>query len=195
MITASSKRYKIERKSLASWQEHLRLGNGRELILRPISPLDAEPMRAGFQALSPEEIRLRFMHPMTELTVEFSRQLTHLDPNRAFAFVATEPLPPGVALVGAVARLSFDRTTGIAEFALLVAKPLAGMGLGSYLLRKLIHWAKRNRMNAIYGDVLRENTAMVNIADQLGFEHRSVAGEQGIVRVWLNLAPKMAKTG
>lgn len=194
-MTASGKRYRIEHKSLAPWQERLRLGNGRELILRPISPLDAEPMRAGFQALSPEEIRLRFMHPMTELTAEFSRQLTHLDPNYAFALVATEPLPAGIALVGAVARLSFERATGIAEFALLVSKPLAGMGLGTYLLKKLIQWAKRNQMKAIYGDVLRENTAMVNIADQLGFEHQSVAGEQGIVRVWLNLAPKMGKTG
>jgi len=170
------------------WQERLVLANGREVVLRPIHPNDLEPLRAGFTTLTAEEIRLRFMHPMTGLTLEFARQLTHLDPNNAFALVIAEPLPAGQALVGAVARLSFDRTTGLAELALLVAKPIAGFGLGHYLMKKLIYWARRNHLRAICGDVLRENTVMLNLSERLGFELRSSSGESGIVQVWLDLS-------
>lgn len=170
------------------WQEKLTLPNGRKVILRPISPDDQEPLRAGFTTLTHEEIRLRFMHPMTGLTPEFAHQLTHLDPQNAFALVIAEPLPVGQALVGAVARLSFDHSTGLAEFALLVAKPITGLGLGHYLMKKLIYWARRHRLRAMHGDVLRENTVMLNLTERLGFELRSGAGESGIVQVWLDLS-------
>ncbi|MDZ4811705.1 MAG: GNAT family N-acetyltransferase [Pseudomonadota bacterium] len=177
----------IVRRRLGPWTEAIRLSNRRELVLRPISPLDSEPLRAGFTALSPEEIRLRFMHPITELTPEYARQLTHLIPNREFALVATEPLPAGEALIGAVARLSVDPDTKQAEFALLVGRPLSSMGLGSYMLRKLIQYARRRKLKAIHGDVLVENAAMLRLCDRLDFSHRTLEGEHGIIRVWKDL--------
>jgi RimJ/RimL family protein N-acetyltransferase len=178
----------VGHRRLAPWTEALRLENGRELLLRPISPLDLEPLRASFSALTPEEIRLRFMHPITELTPEYARQLTHLDGEREFALVATEPLPAGEALIGAVARLSIADDRRSAEFALLVGRPLTGMGLGDYMLRKLMHWARRRRIASIHGDVLIENSAMLRLCERLGFTQRAVMGEPGIMRVTRPLA-------
>ena len=119
MIRRGREKPEIKRRRIGRWSEMLRLENGREVMLRPISPLDAEPLRAGFSTLSPEEVRMRFMHPLTELTGEYARQLCELDEEREFALVATEPLLPGEAMVGAVARLSLDRERNEAEFALL----------------------------------------------------------------------------
>ena len=80
-----------------------------ELLLRPIVPADADALRRSFARLSPEEIRLRFLHPITEMTAAFARQLCELDRASAFALVVTEPLPAGEALIGAVARQKADR--------------------------------------------------------------------------------------
>lgn len=177
------KHHAILHRRLGPWTEALTLSNSRELILRPISPLDSAPLRAGFSTLSPEEVRLRFMHPITEMTPDYAHQLTNLQPGREFALVATEPGAPGEALVGAVARLSIDVQSAAAEFALLVGRPLSAMGLGSYMLRKLILYARKRKLKSIFGDVLAENTAMLNLCQRLGFEHHNLAGEHGIVRV------------
>lgn len=172
------------------WCERLRLDDGRELLLRPIEPADAAPLRAGFALLTPEEVRLRFLHPIKELTPEMAEHLTRLVPRRDFALVAAEPLPPGEALVGAVARASIDDGTQRAEFAILVSRFLAGQGLGALMLKRVIQWARRKRLEELYGDVLDENTAMLGLAQQLGFSREPLQDEPGMSRVRLPLRRK-----
>jgi len=89
-----------------AWCERVWLEDGRELWVRPIQPADAAPIRAAFPLLRPEEIRNRYMHALKELSEEYAHRLTHPEPGSEFVLVASEPLPPGDALVGAVARLS-----------------------------------------------------------------------------------------
>jgi RimJ/RimL family protein N-acetyltransferase len=170
-----------------AWHQHLALPDGRELLLRPISPADAEPLRQGFALLTPEEVRLRFLHPLKELTPEMAHKLTHLDPKREFALVAAEPLPEGEALVGAVARASIEGDGRQAEFAILVSRFLAGQGLGALMLKRIIRWAKLKRLDALYGDVLDENRSMLALAHALGFRRELLPDEPGLVRVSLAL--------
>lgn len=178
----------MRRESLPQrWCERLRLHDGRDLLLRPISPLDAEPLRVGFALLTPEEVRLRFLHPLKELTPEMAQQLTHPLPKRDFALVAAEPLPAGEALVGAVARASIDEDGRRAEFAILVSRFLAGQGLGALMMRQIIRWAKLKRLDELYGDVLDENTPMLALAQLLGFSREPLQDEPGVIRVRLDL--------
>mgnify|MGYP002778818717 FL=1 len=173
----------IHRRPLGKpWQDELRLPDGRKLWLRPITPADAEPLRLGFSLLTPEEVRMRFLHPLTELTPEMARRLTHIDPRTQFAQVAAEPEPPGEALVGAVVRAAIDAGTRRADFAILVTRHLAGQGLGTLLMRQMLRWATLKRLDAVYGDVLQENTAMLHRAQQLGSRRRP-ADEPGLVRI------------
>lgn len=173
----------IHRKPLGKpWQEELRLDDGRRLWLRPILPADAEPLRAGFALLTPAEVRMRFLHPLTALTPEMARRLTHIDPRSQFALVLAEPEPPGHALVGGVVRGAIDAGTRRADFAILVIRHLANQGLGTLLMKQLLRWAKLKRLEAVYGDVLQENTQMLHLAQQLGFR-RLPADEPGLVRI------------
>lgn len=172
------------------WSQRLQLDDGRILWLRPLDPADAEPIRQTFSLLSPEEIRMRFLHPVKELTPDMTRRLTELDPSHEFALVAAEPLPPGEALVGAVARLSIDEGTRRAEYAILVSHFLTGKGLGRMLMKQLIRWARLKRLDEIYGDVLDENTAMLDLARSLGFRREMLPDDPGIVRVRLDLRRK-----
>ena len=96
------------RNRMPPWHEKLTLANGRELLIRPIRPEDAGPLQAGFTLLEPDEIRQRFLHPMKELSADQAERLTRPNSRREFALVAAEPLPPGEALVGAVARIVVD---------------------------------------------------------------------------------------
>jgi RimJ/RimL family protein N-acetyltransferase len=175
----------------APWSEQLVLANGRELIVRPIRPADAAMLRAGFAVLTPDEVRMRFLHPVSELTEDAARRLAEIDRRREFALVAAEPLPPGEALIGAVVRASIDddASDGVrsADFALIVARPLAGYGLGSHLLRRLLQWCRRKRVALVHGDVLADNDAMLKLVERLGFTRAHVPGEAGIVRVSLDL--------
>ena len=174
------------RKLKPAWEESLQLDDGRKLWLRPIQPADAEPLRHGFSLLHPEEIRMRFLHPLKELSAAMAASLCAIDRQRQFALVAAEPLPPGEALIGAVARCAIADDKH-AEFAILVARQLAGNGLGRLMMQRLIGWARRKRVDAIYGDVLDENSAMLQLAASLGFRRRRQTDDRGVVRIDLSL--------
>jgi RimJ/RimL family protein N-acetyltransferase len=176
------------RNRLPPWHEMIRLPNGREVLIRPIRPDDAIPLRAGFPLLQPEEIRQRFLYAVKELTPEMAERLTRPDPRCEFAIVAAEPLPPGEALVGAVARVAIVDGTREAEFAILVSSFIAGMGLGRHLMRRLVRWGRGKKLERIHGDVLEHNHAMLALAQSLGFR-RETADAPGLVRVVLDLKP------
>ena len=166
--------------------ERLILDDGRELRLRPIAATDADPIRAGFALLTPEEIRFRYLHPMKSLGEEYLQKLTHPRRGRDCVLVVAEPLPPGDALIGAVARLSRVAGTREAEFAVLVSHFLAGQGLGRLLLKKLIAVARRWKLHAVHGDVLEDNATMLRLVEAFGFR-REARDVPGIVRVRLPL--------
>ena len=176
------------RNRLPPWHEQLRLSNGREVLIRPIRPADADPLRQGFALLEPDEIRQRFLHAVRELTPEMAEKLTHPNAKREFALVAAEPLPPGEALVGAVARAAINDTGREAEFAILVSHYIAGMGLGRHLMRRLVRWAKGRKLECLYGDVAEQNLPMLALAQSLGFR-REATDQPGVARVVLDLVP------
>ncbi|TCZ87785.1 GNAT family N-acetyltransferase [Lysobacter sp. N42] len=159
------------------WHELRRLPNGREVLIRPVHPADADPLRAAFPLLQPEEVQQRFMCSMKEMVPSMARRLTRIDPRSEFALVAAEPLPPGEALVGAVARIALDPGGRRGEFAILVSHYLAHMGLGRHLMTRLVKWSRRRGLDALYGDVLETNGPMLRLADALGFARR--AGGRG----------------
>lgn len=175
------------RERLPPWHERQRLPNGRDVLIRPIRPEDAEPLRAGFALLQPEEVRQRFLHSMRELSQEAVERFTRLNPKTEFALVAAEQLPPGEALVGAVARISIDPNGRDAEFAILVSRYVAGMGLGRYLMTRLVKWARGKQLERVYGDVFEHNLPMLSLAQSLGFVRESQ--QDGLVRVILDLTP------
>jgi RimJ/RimL family protein N-acetyltransferase len=164
----------------------VRTADGRELLIRPIRPDDAVPLRAGFPLMEPDGLHGRLLRSEGGITAENADRLTHPDPRREFAIVASEPLPAGEALIGAVARVSIVDDTKRGEFAILVGRFIAGMGMGRHLMRRLVRWAKGKKLEQLYGDVAEDNQPMLALAQSLGFR-REAATEPGFVRVVLDL--------
>lgn len=180
------------RRRLGSWRESLRLPDGRKVVMRPIEPADAPALQAGFSTIAPEDVRSRFLRPITELSSDAARELCAIDPRRQFALVIAEALPAGEALVGAVARASVHDDGVGAEFALFVARPLRAQGVGVYLLKKLVDWARRRGLATLHGDVLYDNAPMLALAERLGFARAHVVGDPGLMRVVKTLPKKPA---
>lgn len=167
--------------------EPVRARDGRVLLLRDIDRDDIDALRRGFSHLTPEEVRLRFLHPVTEMTPEMALQLCDIDPSNAVALVLVDSDDPARAEVHAVARAYVDPATLGAEFALVVQRSFAGQGLGTLLMQRLIERCRALGATEIWGDVLAENGAMLELCDHLGFERHTAFGDPGIQRVTLAL--------
>lgn len=174
------------RNRLPPWHQEITLRNGRQVLIRPIRPDDALPLRAAFPLLEPEEVRMRFLHSMRELSPQQAEKFCRPDPSTEFALVAAEPYPPGEALVGAVARAAIIPDTHDAEFAILVSHYINGMGLGRVLMQRLARWSRGKRLHHLYGEVLESNVPMLGLAKSLGFR-REATDTPGLIRVVLDL--------
>jgi RimJ/RimL family protein N-acetyltransferase len=179
------------RNRLPPWHEMQHLPNGRDVLIRPIRPDDAQPLRAAFPLLEPGEVRMRMMSIDGEMSSEMADKLSRPDPRNEFAIVVAEPLPPGEAMVGAVARASIIPGGRDVEFAILVSGFIGGMGVGRHLMRRLVRWARGKKVDRIYGDVMEGNEPMLSLAQSLGF-HREASSDPGMVRVVLDLQPVQA---
>ncbi len=193
-VATSSERVKSHRGSQrivrravpGAWRETLQLADGRELLVRPIAPSDAAGLQASFNDLSPEEVRFRFQHPMSELPDDLAARLAAAGAPREFALVAIEH---GVDAprIGAVARTSLTENSREAEFALTVGSPLANLGLGTLLLKRLLRWARLKRLDAVYGDISHDNAGMLRVVEKLGFQRIPLHDSPGLIRARLAL--------
>jgi RimJ/RimL family protein N-acetyltransferase len=172
--------------------EVMRLPDGRELWLRPVHPADAAPIAGAFELLGDDEIRRRYLHPVKALSLDYLMQLVNIVPGESFAVVAAEPLPPGEALVGALARLTRDPGKDSAEFAILVSHFVSGQGLGKALMRRLVEWAQAHGIRRIWGEVMDDNTPMIELAQSLGFTRGTSQESPNLLHVTLDLEPARA---
>jgi acetyltransferase len=69
-----------------------------------------------------------------------------------------------------VVRLRANAHNDTAEYAILVRSDLKGRGLGWLLMQMIIDYARAEGVQAIEGQVLRENSTMLAMCKELGFD-------------------------
>ena len=163
---------------------------GQCLILRPIRPEDGAAHMAFFNALDPEDVRMRMFVRQRALQPSQLARLTQIDYDREMAFIVTRPgAGAGQETLG-VARAVADPDNQEAEFAVVVRSDLKGQGLGSLLMHALIDYWRARGTARIVGTALAENLALIRLVRQLGFTVDPLAGE-GEVRLLLELKPAL----
>lgn len=150
-------------------EETLPLPDGSTLQIRPVRPEDAPAFIAGFTRLSREDIRMRFMHIVKELTVAEATRLTQIDYDREMALVAFRQRPNQAPEGCGVARLISEPNRERAEFAIILLREATGIGLSSLLLHRLIRYARARGLRELYGEILRENQPMLELCRAMGF--------------------------
>ncbi len=168
----------------SQWQRHLEVKDGWRVFVRPIRPEDEPLIHEFLRHVTSQDLRLRFFASMKEFSHEFIARLTQLDYARAMAFVAFDEATN--ELVGVV-RLHSDSIYENGEYAILLRSDLKGRGLGWALMQLIIEYAKSEGLKVVSGDVLAENTVMLAMCRELGFEVKADPVEHGICNVKLVL--------
>jgi acetyltransferase len=161
------------------------LNDGTAVVIRAIRPEDEPLIVALHQSLSPHTVRMRFFSMVKTLSRDSLIRLCHLDYDREMALVAERRDATGPHLIG-VSRYYLDPESGTAEFAVVVSDAWQGHGLGRHLMERLIDVARQRGVRCLKGAVLRENTAMLQLTQELGFEQLP-GGEEGVVELALDL--------
>ncbi len=151
----------------SEWQRHLALKDGLRVLARPIRPDDGPLVHELLRNVSKEDLRLRFFAPMKDFTQPFIARLTQLDYARAMAFVAIDEATGDVL---GVVRLQSDSIYEAGEYAILLRSALKGRGLGWALMQLIIEYARSEGLKRISGQVLPDNTVMLTMCRELGFE-------------------------
>lgn len=166
------------------WERHLEIKDAWRIFARPIRPEDEPRIHEMLKHVTMHDLRLRFFAPIKEFSHEFIARLTQLDYARAMAFVAFDETTN--QLVGVV-RIHSDSLYETGEYAILLRSDLKGRGLGWALMQIIIEYARSEGLKAISGDVLAENTVMLEMCRSLGFEVKSDLVEPDVCSVKLTL--------
>lgn len=161
---------------------HETLQGGEHVLIRRARPHDMALYPEFLGDVSAEDLRLRFFGHIRELSAAEIDKLGHLDYRHEMAFIA---LDENTGQMLGLVRLIDELDEKTAQFAILVRSRLKGHGLGWLLMRRVIDYAKEKGLRRVYGDVLAENTTMLQMCAELGFH----AGDIGsnIRRVVLDL--------
>jgi RimJ/RimL family protein N-acetyltransferase len=139
---------------------------GQDFHREPVAPeLRDHIGRVAAQLL--DDLRLRFFAPVRHFSHAFFSRLTQLDYARANAFAV---LDGGSGELLGVVRLHADSNYESAEYAVLVRSDLKVRGIGWRLMELIIRFARSENLRCIEGYVLQENTTMLDMCRQLGFQ-------------------------
>jgi acetyltransferase len=152
-----------------------RLRDGREVVIRPISPEDELLLIAFHAGHSEHTIRMRFFSLVKALSRDSLIRLCHLDYDREMALAAVTEEGGQRRIIG-VSRYYLQPETGVAEFALVVSDAYQRQGLGRHLLERLIAVARECGVRQLEGLVLAENAPMLALVTSMGF--RAGLGEE-----------------
>lgn len=166
--------------------ERVRTQDDRDLLLRPIEPGDVAAMQRCFTRLSPEEVRRRFLHAMSELPLPMAQQLCQIDPARETAYVLMDESVRPTEMRG-VGRIYVDEATDTAEFSVLVEHDWSRIGLGALLMQRLVDDCRQRGVYEVWGYVLHENRPMLQLCRELGFSQRMIPDEPGTALITLKL--------
>ena len=166
------------------WERHLVLGDGWKVFVRPIRAADEPLILDLLQHVSKEDLRLRFFDSIKEFSHPFLARLTQLDYARAMAFVAFDETSGDIL---GVVRVHRGPTGDNGEYAILLRSDLKGRGLGWALMQMIIEYGKSEGLAQITGEILRENSVMLKMCRELGFEVKTNPADLGVYEVTLVL--------
>jgi RimJ/RimL family protein N-acetyltransferase len=138
-----------------------------EVRFRAIKPSDEEEMRRLFYRFSDEAVYYRYFSPIKAMPHAKMQEYVNVD------FTQTLPI---VGLVGntgeghiiAEARFVRERHRPYAEVAFIVDEEYQGLGIATYLFKRLTQLAKKRGLKGFTADVLSTNKGMMKVFEKAG---------------------------
>ena len=148
----------------------MRLRDGSDGLIRPLSPTDRHLLVRFFDHWSPVSRRLRFLATKEKLTEEDLNFLTRADGYDHIAIVAVhlDALGEETEALGFARCVRFVQSPETAEMSVAVADDMQRQGLGSVLLDRLTGLAQSVGIRRFMCEALAENPGMRSLAMRRG---------------------------
>jgi len=160
-------------KYISKWKSK----SGTTVTIRPIRPED-EPLLVKFhQTLSPESVYRRYFSQLKldeRIAHERLVRICFNDYDREMALVAEQKVKGGEPEILGVGRLTKERGLNEAEFALLVTDKWQKQGLGTELLKRLLHVAEAEKLKRVTAEIMADNHGMKTVVSKLGFSVKGI---------------------
>ena len=142
---------------------------GLRVTVRPIRPEDEAAHHDFVEAMTPEDLRLRFFGAVGSFDHSQLARMTQIDYDREMALIATVASEEGFSRTLGVVRAVADPDNETAEFAVAVCSDQKGRRLGRLLMERIISYARARGIHWLVGEALRENGPMIALAKASGF--------------------------
>ena len=167
-------------------ESRFQLPDGRDVIIRPIRPEDAEIEQDFVRGLSDEAKYFRFMHAVHELTPEMLVRFTQIDYDREMALIAVTE-EDGHEVEHGVVRYVMNPDQDSCEFALVISDEFQGHGIGQRMLKRLMEIARSRGLDMMEGEVLTANHRMLELVKSMDFQVERSKDNPGVQYVWTEL--------
>lgn len=155
--------------------------DGTHMTLRSVHAEDAEELNAMVKRLSYESRRNRFHSAINALTPKTLERMVQVDFFHHCAYVVTAA-KAGHECIVADGRYSVSDDEESAEFSIVVDDCVQRTGIGLRVMHVLLQTAQNAGLEALNGDVLCTNAAMIALARRCGFICTGMQGDAQLVR-------------
>ena len=160
----------------------IQLSDGTDIVIRPIRPEDAEIEAKFVRELSSEAKYFRFMNALQELDQQMLVRFTQIDYHNEMALIAVVPGDTGEEQIG-VARYTTNLDKKSCEFALVVSDQWQSKGIAHHLMQNLMEIARDRDLETMQGQVLSNNSRMLELMTSLNFKIHNDPDDNAIKRV------------
>ena len=158
--------------------------DGAEVTLRPIRPED-EPLMSKFhETLSDRSVYMRYFSSLSlssRVAHERLVRICFVDYDRVMALVVdNKDEVTGQHRILGVGRLIKLHPKNEAELAILVSDECQKQGLGIELLRRIVRFARDEKLSSVSAEMLRDNPTAQRIFKKVGFRLRELADSSSL---------------
>lgn len=146
------------------------IDDGFSYSIRPIQKDDGQKIIRLFEHLSPENRYLRFAHAISKLPDAFLEDILELDYQQEMALVACINESTDHEEIIGISRYVSDDSGKRCEFSISVSDQYSAHGVGMNLMNHLITYAQKQDLIQMIGYILSNNTKMLHMVRELGFE-------------------------
>lgn len=160
--------------------------DGRLVLLRELRATDLALLGEFIDALSATARRQRFHGAVKVLPRSLLQGMSQADPHHELVLLAIS-VDSG-RCIGEARYMLGDDAPAAREFALVVADAWQGAGLGQAMLCTLQAHARQRGVERLVGDLMRENLAMIGLAQNNRYALRRHPGDPRLLRATLELS-------
>ncbi len=158
--------------------------DGTSVLIRPIKAEDEPLEKEMFSYFSRETQYFRFMGYIKDTSHDMIVKFTNIDYDRELALVAEINRNDRRKMIGVV-RIVNDIGNEATEYAIVIADPWQGKGLGSELTNRIMEIAKDKGIKKIYANVLKSNVTMLEMFKKRKFKIETL--DATTYRVWKDI--------